>query len=150
MTDERGAERVEQRDYILHKLQEAGYADKRPKDRDVYFEGGIDSALSDRYERNSKARKACIEAHGAVCAICGFDFAKTYGSQFAGIIQVHHIVPLHEIAQNHEVDPVRDLIPVCPNCHVALHSRPGGTYMPDELRSIMNAQNAAAASTQDQ
>ena len=52
-------------------------------------------------------------------------------------IRDSHIVPLHERAGEHVVDPVRDLIPVCPNCHVALHSKPGGTYLPDELRELM-------------
>lgn len=100
-------------------------------------EGALTEVTLDRYERSKTARKACLAAHGTTCAICGFDFAKTYGPDFAGIIQVHHIVPLHERARKHVVDPVRDLIPVCPNCHVALHSRPGGTYLPDELRELM-------------
>lgn len=100
-------------------------------------EGALTEVTLDRYERNGTAREACLAAHGTTCAICGFDFAKTYGPDFAGIIQVHHIIPLHERAGEHVVDPVRDLIPVCPNCHVALHSRPGGTYLPDELRELM-------------
>ncbi|WP_187367778.1 MULTISPECIES: HNH endonuclease [Enorma] len=100
-------------------------------------EGSSCEVTLDRYERSEVARKACIAAHGATCAICGFDFSHTYGAAFAGIIQVHHIVPLHVIGEEHEVDPVRDLIPVCPNCHVALHSKPGGTYLPDELRALM-------------
>ena len=100
-------------------------------------EGAMTEVTLDRYERSRTAREACLAAHGTTCAICGFDFAKTYGPDFAGIIQVHHIVPLHERAGEHVVDPVRDLIPVCPNCHVALHSKPGGTYFPDELRELM-------------
>ena len=104
---------------------------------DSLIEGALKAVAGDRYERSRAARQACIQAHGATCAICGFDFAKAYGPQFAGIIQVHHIVPLHETGESHEVDPVRDLIPVCPNCHVALHAKPGGTYTPDELRALM-------------
>ncbi len=100
-------------------------------------EGALAEVTLDRYERSRTAREACLAAHGTTCAICGFDFAKTYGPDFAGIIQVHHIVPLHEHAEEHAVDPVHDLIPVCPNCHVALHSKPGGTYLPDELRELM-------------
>lgn len=100
-------------------------------------EGSRCEATLDRYERSEAARKACIAAHGATCAICGFDFSHVYGPAFIGIIQVHHIVPLHVVGEEHEVDPVRDLIPVCPNCHVALHSKPDGTYLPDELRALM-------------
>lgn len=100
-------------------------------------EGALEAVASDRYERSRAARQACVQAHGATCAICGFDFAKAYGPEFAGIIQVRHILPLHETGKAHEVDPIRDLIPVCPNCHVALHAKPDGTYTPDELRAIM-------------
>lgn len=100
-------------------------------------EGSRAEVTLDRYERSRAARAACIAAHGTSCAICGFDFARTYGPDFAGIIQVHHIVPLHIIAEEHAVDPIKDLIPVCPNCHVALHSKHGGTYLPDELRALM-------------
>lgn len=112
-------------------------AKNRHPAREELTEGTITEVTLDRYERNGTAREACLAAHGTTCAICGFDFAKTYGPDFAGIIQVHHIVPLHERAGEHVVDPVRDLIPVCPNCHVALHSKPGGTYLPDELRELM-------------
>ncbi len=98
-------------------------------------EGASYSVTSDRYERNPLARKKCIEAHGCRCAICGFDFKEAYGEEFEGIIQVHHIVPLGETKKNHVVDPEKDLIPVCPNCHVALHSKPGGVYLPEELKA---------------
>jgi hypothetical protein len=36
------------------------------------------------------------------------------------------------------VDPIRDLIPVCSNCHTALHSKKDGCYTPDELRRKIN------------
>ena len=108
----------------------------RPNADSHLTEGALCMVVADRYERSRAARQRCIDAHGTTCAICGFDFAAAYGPEFAGIIQVHHIVPLHELGEAHEVDPVRDLIPVCPNCHVALHSKPGGTYTPAELKDL--------------
>ena len=101
-------------------------------------EGARCSITIDRYERSRSARQACLQANGTTCAICGFDFAKAYGPEFAGIIQVHHVTPLCEIGREYQVDPVHDLIPVCPNCHIALHSKPGGTYTPDELRTLLH------------
>ena len=95
-----------------------------------FVEGSRCAVELDRFERSRGAREACIAAHGAVCSICGFDFGKAYGPRFSGIVQVHHIVPLSVVDGEHDVDPVTDLIPVCPNCHVALHSKPGGVYMP--------------------
>lgn len=104
----------------------------------LFTEGAQCDITADRYERSRSARQACLQANGTVCAICGFDFAKAYGPEFAGIIQVHHITPISEIGREYQVDPVHDLIPVCPNCHVALHSKPGGTYTPDELRAFLH------------
>ena len=104
----------------------------------LFTEGAQCNIVADRYERSRSARQACLQANGTVCAICGFDFAKAYGAEFAGIIQVHHITPICEIGHEYQVDPVHDLIPVCPNCHVALHSKPGGTYTPDELRALLH------------
>ncbi|MGN1250926.1 MAG: hypothetical protein ACI4XW_12700 [Candidatus Spyradocola sp.] len=34
------------------------------------------------------------------------------------------------------IDPVRDLVPVCPNCHRMLHSMPGGVYSAEELKRL--------------
>ncbi len=92
---------------------------------------------ANRFERNREARRKCISHYGTACQICGFDFGRVYGAAFAGKIEVHHIVPLSEIREEYVVDPVRDLIPVCSNCHTALHSKKGGCYLPNELRDIL-------------
>jgi 5-methylcytosine-specific restriction protein A len=34
---------------------------------------------------------------------------------------VHHIVQLSEIRREYKLDPIRDLIPLCPNCHAVIH-----------------------------
>lgn len=121
---------------ILQQAIEAAQTTDEDPDQ-LFTEGAQCNIVADRYERSRSARQACLQANGTVCAICGFDFAKAYGAEFAGIIQVHHITPISEIGHEYQVDPVHDLIPVCPNCHVALHSKPGGTYTPDELRALL-------------
>lgn len=73
------------------------------------------------YERSSEARKACIRHHGTVCKGCGFDFEKTYGDLGKDFIHVRHITPLKTIAENYKIDPVTDLVPLCPNCHAMVH-----------------------------
>ena len=50
-------------------------------------------------------------------------FEQWYGPDAAGIIHVHHVVPLHEIGEAYEVNPIRDLRPICPNCHAVIHAR---------------------------
>jgi predicted HNH restriction endonuclease len=32
---------------------------------------------------------------------------------------------------------VKDLIPVCPNCHMILHSKPGGFYTVEEVKNML-------------
>ena len=96
-------------------------------------EGTAEYVTQNKYERNPKARAACLAYHGTACKVCGIDFAKAYGPEFAGKIEVHHIVPLSEIGEEYVVDPVKDLVPVCPNCHTALHSKKDGVYTVEEL-----------------
>lgn len=103
---------------------------------EMLVEGGMKEVLTNRYERNPIARKKCIAAHGSACSICGFDFGTVYGPEFAGKIEVHHKLPLYMIKQDYVVDPVKDLIPVCANCHMILHSKPGGFYTVDEVRKM--------------
>ncbi len=109
----------------------------------LFIEGAMKGVLTNRYERNPAARRKCIAVHGTACSICGFDFGLVYGAEFAGKIEVHHILPLSEIKENYTVDPVNDLIPVCPNCHMMLHSRPdGGVYTPEEIRALSKNKTA--------
>jgi 5-methylcytosine-specific restriction protein A len=52
-----------------------------------------------------------------------------------GFIHVHHINQISEIGREYEIDPIKDLIPVCPNCHSMIHSkRPAFTI--DEINEI--------------
>ena len=49
------------------------------------------------------------------------DFEKRYGAIGKGFIHVHHLRELAEVGKSVVVDPVKDLRPVCPNCHAMLH-----------------------------
>lgn len=92
-------------------------------------EGKRKSVMVNIYERNPIARKKCIDHYGAQCQICYIDFKNTYGAVGKDFIHVHHIKPLHEIQSDYIVDPVQDLIPVCPNCHAMLHRKEDGMYL---------------------
>lgn len=89
---------------------------------DTYVEGAALRVTVNSYERNAAARKKCISHHGCTCAVCGFDFKNIYGDMGQGFIHVHHVKPLSEIGESYSVDPIADLIPVCPNCHAMLHT----------------------------
>jgi len=86
-----------------------------------YSEGTRVSVTINAYERNPKARAACIAHHGHVCAVCGFDFGRVFGTLGEGFIHVHHVVPIGKIGKKYKIDPIKDLIPVCPNCHAMIH-----------------------------
>jgi 5-methylcytosine-specific restriction protein A len=74
-----------------------------------------------RYERSPVNRVACIEHYGLNCQCCGFDFQKVYGQLGEGYIEVHHTTPVSQLGPGYLVDPIEDLIPLCANCHAAVH-----------------------------
>lgn len=86
------------------------------------MEGALRRVVGSKYERNPAARRSCIEHYGAVCFVCGFSFELAYGEIGRGFIHVHHLTPLSAQGVAHRVNPIRDLRPVCPNCHAMLHS----------------------------
>ncbi|HGF7231732.1 HNH endonuclease [Vibrio cholerae] len=107
-----------------------------------YYEGAKKTITINAYERNSAARQACINKFGCSCMICGFNFELVYGERGSGFIHVHHIVPVAEINHEYKIDPVTDLIPVCPNCHAMLH-RNGHTLSPQELSGLIRSQSTS-------
>jgi len=98
-----------------------------------YFEGARKQIVVNAYERNTAARKRCIEHYGLNCYVCGFNFEKAYGDLGVGFIHVHHLKLLAEIDSEYELDPIKDLRPVCPNCHAMIHRRQP-PYSVDEVR----------------
>ena len=102
----------------------------------THIEGAVQRVLVSRYERDPVAREKALRHHGLSCQVCDFDFQKFYGAIGEGFIHVHHVVPLSQIANSYVVDPVHDLIPVCPNCHAMLHKRMP-PFSIEELRSIV-------------
>ena len=107
------------------------------KSPDEYKEGRVSYVHAVGYERNQDARKACIAHYGCKCSICGFDFEKIYGEDIGkDFIEVHHIVPIHERKGEYKVDPIRDLRPLCSNCHSMIHRR-NPVYAPEEISDFL-------------
>lgn len=105
---------------------------------DELIEGAKKTLIVNQYERNPEARRQCIKARGCYCHVCGLDFAEKYGEIGEGFIHVHHLVPLSSIGKDYVVDPIKDLIPVCPNCHAMLHRTVSGHLMSiEELQSAL-------------
>ncbi|MDP2890452.1 MAG: HNH endonuclease [Bacteroidota bacterium] len=107
-----------------------------PNSGEKHFEGALKQITVNAYERDLNARKKCIEIHGVSCIICGFNFEKQYGEIGKDFIHVHHIKPLSQIGVEYEIDPIKDLCPICPNCHAILH-RKNPPYSIEEIKSII-------------
>ena len=99
-----------------------------------FDEGAVTTVLVNRYERDPKARAACLDHWGVKCVACGMDFAERYGDLGSGFIHVHHLRPLKGLKSSYRVDPIKDLVPVCPNCHAMIH-RQTPPLTPKELRA---------------
>lgn len=72
-------------------------------------------------QRNQSARKKCIEYYGCKCAACGIKMRNIYGEIGENFIEVHHLNPIHLFDDQHVVDYIEDLVPLCPNCHAMIH-----------------------------
>jgi 5-methylcytosine-specific restriction protein A len=99
-------------------------------------EGAVCQVTVNAYERNREARRRCIEHHGNRCKVCGMSFGERYGEVAEGFIHVHHGRPVSEAGGERVVDPVTDLVPVCPNCHAVMHRR-DPPYGVEEVRGFL-------------
>ena len=99
-------------------LFHVSYPDEIPE---AVIEGAQRKVSINAYERSATARQACIDHYGYRCVACGFSFEVKYGERGKHFIHVHHIVPLASIGTSYVVDPIKDLRPVCPNCHAIIH-----------------------------
>jgi 5-methylcytosine-specific restriction endonuclease McrA len=89
----------------------------------VYWEGAIKKVIVNRFERDTFARKKCLEYHKPICKVCNLNFELRYGELGSGFMHVHHIIPISKVGKSYKIDPINDLVPVCPNCHAMLHRK---------------------------
>lgn len=102
----------------------------------TFIEGSASQVTQTRYERNSHARKKCLLYYGYSCSVCEFNFESYYGSLGYQFIHVHHLNKIATIKQEYEVNPIKDLRPVCPNCHSMLHKQ-NPPFTIEELKEII-------------
>lgn len=124
------------------KVTRADYTNRLPtevlpfEEGKLYKEGKVTEVFVNRYERNQKARAICIKHYKPICQGCGFDFGAVYGTIAQGFIHVHHLVSLADIGKFYAVDPIKDLIPLCANCHSVIHlTKPMLTI--EQLKKLM-------------
>lgn len=127
-------------EFLLHPHQmvnEDVYDVDYPEDDESLYEGALVKVMANRYERNQKARRECVEKKGYKCLVCGRDFEATYGEIGKRFIHVHHLKPISSIGKEYKLDVDTDLAPVCPNCHYMLH-RKDPPYTIEELQDILS------------
>lgn len=99
-------------------------------DEEKYLEGEVKATVKRVYtiKRNAYARKKCLQHYFPDnkyrCLLCDFDFKGHYGQLGEDFIEVHHIeshTTLSKTIGVHEIDPIKDLIPICSNCHSIIH-----------------------------
>lgn len=103
---------------------------------EVFFEGAVQKITINIYERDRKARQESINHYGLSCYICKFNFEERYGDAGKDFIHVHHETPLATIGKAYKVNPIKDLKPLCANCHAIIHSRKLA-YTVEEVRKMI-------------
>ena len=94
-------------------------------DDELESEGDPRTYAHRSYERKSGNRRKKIDSikkcgQPIVCECCGFDFEKTYGERGRDFIEVHHAVPVSELAAGQKLR-ISDLRLLCSNCHRMVH-----------------------------
>lgn len=101
-----------------------------------FEEGAARVTRTIRYERDRRNRAAAIAIHGTACLACGVELGTRYGMVAEGFIEVHHVVPVASMGADYRVDPVQDLVPLCPNCHAVAHRRDPPLTV-DEIKGLL-------------
>ncbi|MBK9070980.1 MAG: HNH endonuclease [Myxococcales bacterium] len=73
--------------------------------------------VRERALRDQKIAEARQKCKSVACEVCGFDFAKIYGIDYA---EVHHLKPLASTARQVRTK-LSDLAILCANCHRVVH-----------------------------
>jgi predicted HNH restriction endonuclease len=114
------------------------------------FEGRRKTVTAKVYERSNLLRDKVIEYHTndgkIVCEACGFDFNKVYGEIGHGYIEIHHQKPIFQYEDTDFAklvnDALKDLIPLCSNCHRMVHRKKDSPLSIQELRKMLASQSS--------
>ncbi|MEA3234097.1 HNH endonuclease [Pseudomonas mosselii] len=89
-------------------------------------EGKVLTRIHRSRERDRKLvaakKKLALSKYGKLeCEVCGFNFLSQYGEVGEGLIDVHHVKPVHTLRPG-ERTHLNDLVLLCANCHRVVHS----------------------------
>jgi predicted HNH restriction endonuclease len=110
---------------------------------------GLEAEVKQKIRIRSKTLREKALRHYTIddkiaCQACGFDFEKVYGEHGKGFIEIHHIKPIFSYDEAGVTkaieEALKDVIPLCANCHRMIHRRKERMLTLDELRKIIAAQ----------
>ena len=107
-----------------------------PDDEHIHLEGSVTTIKVNRYERDRNARSQCIKHYGCICQACGIKLSTIYGLVAENFIHVHHIKKISSTEGEYHLDSIRDLRPLCPNCHAIAHLRKN-PYTMEEIQEMI-------------
>lgn len=116
---------------------------KKEPYEEIVTEGGAYTQTVKYTERSHRLRDVAIEyftQNGRiVCGCCGFDFSCYTPKYACNCIEIHHIKPLFQYADADESktieEALKNLLPVCPNCHRVIHRHNIDAQGLDEFKS---------------
>ena len=132
--------------FLVSGLRGVQLGEDEDEDEITGLEGTAKRVVETRYERDPVNRLRCIKFFGARCWVCDFDFSQAYGDLGAGYIVVHHTLPVSKMGPGYRVDPLAEMIPLCPNCHAMVH-RVDPPMSPEDLRRLLGKEANAPRPT---
>ena len=112
-------------------------AESSDEEIDGYPEGALTTVQANRFERDRRNRAAAIAIHGTSCLACGVEMGNVYGGIAQGFIEIHHVTPVSQLGAGYRIDPAKDLVPLCPNCHSVTH-RCSPPFSVEEIQSLID------------
>ncbi|WP_461788669.1 HNH endonuclease [Pedobacter sp.] len=98
-------------------------------------EGERKDTISTSVERSRFNRSLCLAFHGYDCKACGKNMRQFYRGLKGDFVQVHHLNPV-AITGTISPDPIRDMVPLCPNCHSVAHLK-NPPYTVQEIKEMI-------------
>lgn len=111
-----------------------------PYELEAEEEGAPSSSLLTKFERSHLNRSLCLAYYGYDCKACSLNMKDKYGDIARDFIHVHHLNP---ISKNGIItpDPIRDFVPLCPNCHSIAHLKNPPLTVEEIKRILINNGN---------
>ena len=119
-------------------------------DENIFIsEGRRKTVTTQVYERSKLLRDKAIDFYTKngviVCEACGFDFYEIYGDVGRGYIEIHHQKPVYQYEETDfsqlVTEAMKDLIPLCANCHRMIHRKKDRPLSIQELIEILANRN---------